>query len=172
MYWFFMRPLAPTSRSHGRGPGALHPVLAASGAVLGLVLAALALGLWVPGSLAQHGRSQDVEARAVQASAPFLKAPSARPDVEALTTAPGEWAAVLGVSPAFQSHAPLFSARGRTGFAPPPQAVHTAVRARQDALVSALVRVMRYSAAPVSAGFTADRPTIVTRPLRGPPSLA
>lgn len=166
-----MRPLAPTSRSHRRGTGALRPALAASGALLGLVLAALALGLWAPDSLAQQGRSHGERAHAVQA-APFLKAAPAKPDVKALTAAPGEWAAIVSAPHAFQPHAPLFSARGRTGFAPhPQQAVHTAVRERQDALVSALVRVMRYSAAPV-AGFTADRPPLVTRPLRGPPSLA
>ncbi len=61
---------------------------------------------------------------------------------------------------------------GRGRFQPDTQALPRAVRERQEALIATAAQVMRSSQAPISAGYLADRPPLVTRPLRGPPALA
>ncbi|MDY7226655.1 hypothetical protein [Hyalangium rubrum] len=84
-------------------------------------------------------------------------------------TSQGELSAGAWDASALQLHRPLGSARGRAGFSSDVQAGQRALRARQDAIIAALVRRIRRLAVPVTDGYGADRPTIVTRPLRGPP---
>ena len=83
--------------------------------------------------------------------------------------APQEWAALTSASPAVQLHAQLASSRGRTRLLPDTQSLVRLIRQRQDAIIVAWTHRMRDASEPGAASHTADRPLIVTRPLRGPP---
>ncbi|WP_148273305.1 hypothetical protein [Stigmatella aurantiaca] len=61
--------------------------------------------------------------------------------------------------------------RGRAGFPPDVQAVQRALRARQEALCAALAYQFCHPVASVATGYHADRPTILTQSLRGPPAF-
>lgn len=92
------------------------------------------------------------------------------PLAQTRAAAHGELSAAARDVSALQLHRPGGLARGRGGFSPDPQAIQRAVRDRHDAIVAAMGQRIRSSAVPAADGHAADRPTIVTRPLRGPPS--
>lgn len=84
--------------------------------------------------------------------------------------APYEWAAIAGASLTAQLYHSGMVGRGRTRFQPDTQTVLRLLRERQDAIITALTHRMRDASAPGAASHAADRPLIVTRPLRGPPA--
>jgi hypothetical protein len=84
----------------------------------------------------------------------------------------GEWAAIAGASPTAQLHQPGVAARGRARFQADTGSQLRLVRERQDAIITALSQRMRDASEPGSTSHAADRPLIVTRPLRGPPERA
>lgn len=149
-------------------------MFATGGAVLALLLTALAAGVAEPSSFtAEPLRLSEAGARIVRAEATSCERSEQRPVcLQPRSFSSDEWAAAVGPSSVFQLQQQGFSPRGRAGFQPDPQAVHRAVRERQEALVTARVRVMRAPSMPVSGGYPADRPPVVTRPLRGPPARA
>jgi hypothetical protein len=144
-----MRPLVPTSLTTGRGRTVLPPVLLAIGLCLGLALLAC-LG----------GETRPLPERAEEQKPLCQKA-----GPEGLVRL-----ASLGESP----NRPLFRQPqpGRGRLPPVTQALPRAVRERQEALIATAAQVMRASQAPISGGYLADRPPLVTRPLRGPPARA
>ena len=83
--------------------------------------------------------------------------------------APHEWAAIAGASPNAQLHHQGVVGRGRTRFQPDTQTVLRLLRERQDAIITAQTHRMRDASAPGTASHAADRPLLVTQPLRGPP---
>ena len=83
--------------------------------------------------------------------------------------APHEWAAIAGASSTAQLHHQGVVGRGRTRFQPDTQTMHRLLRERQDAIITALTHRMRDASTPGAASHAADRPLLVTRPLRGPP---
>lgn len=84
--------------------------------------------------------------------------------------APQEWAALTSASPLVQLHAQLASSRGRARLLPDTQALVRLIQQRQNAIIIAWTHRMRDASGPGAASHTADRPLIVTRPLRGPPA--
>jgi hypothetical protein len=166
-----MRPLVPTSRQRGRGRGTPGLELAVAGAFLALVLAAL-VGLVDPPATGEaHARPHGGGARVVRGTASRCETSERKPVcVHPRVKGGSEWATVVRASSARASQPHLGSPRGRTGFQPDTQALHRAVRERLEALVTALAQEQRFSAMSGATGHGADRPTIVTRPLRGPPA--
>jgi hypothetical protein len=149
-------------------------MLVTGGAVLALTLVALAMGVAEPAGVgARHVRLQGTGASIARGAATSCAPSEQQPGcLRPWARASEAWAAAVGPSSPFQLHQQGFSPRGRAGFHPGPRAVHRAVRERLEALVTARERVMRAPTMPVSAGYASDRPTLVTRPLRGPPSHA
>lgn len=165
--------LGLTDCDSGTGRGARWVgLLALSGLVALVWMAGLGgLSQWVTGR-AQHVRADAVSLRSVQLATRRtrlggLDCPLTRSQAAA---AHGSLITGRGDVSAEQLHRPLEPARGRTGFWPDLQALQRAVRARHDAIVAAMGQRMRGAALPVAEGHSADRPTIVTRPLRGPPA--
>jgi hypothetical protein len=84
--------------------------------------------------------------------------------------APQEWAAIAGGSHTAQLHTQVAAGRGRARLLPDTQSLVRLIRQRQDAIITAWTHRMRDASEPGAASHTADRPLIVTRPLRGPPA--
>lgn len=147
----------------------LQPVLLAIGLLLGLALTALLSGevtLARPERARVHGE---------QAQAPLPDGLVARTaEQKPLCQKAGSAALVRLASLGESLPRPLLRQPhpGRGRFQPDTQAVPRAVRERQEALIATAAQVMRCSQAPVSAGYLADRPPLVTRPPRGPPAPA
>jgi hypothetical protein len=155
-----MRSLALTDCGHGRGRGARWAALLAAGGIAALALVAVFSG---------QGVLTDAEAPRVQGAAALFKTADFDPLPQQARAAAGELAIGTGDVSSPHLHRPLTSVRGRAGFSPDLQAVQRAVRARQDAIVTAMGQRLRCVSVSASVGYVADRPTIVTRPLRGPP---
>jgi hypothetical protein len=83
-----------------------------------------------------------------------------------------EWAAIAGAAPTVQLHQQGWAGRGRVRLQPDTQSVIRLIRERQDDIITAFTHRMRDASAPGSVSHSADRPPIVTRPLRGPPARA
>jgi hypothetical protein len=168
-----MRPGVFTTQPRVRGREPLRWELAASAVVLGLALATAIAGLTEPASVhAAYGRGGSQRAGIAQ-GAPLSARTSAQqqPSMQPDGLASQEWAAIAGASPNVQLHHPGVVGRGRAKFQPDTQTVLRLLRERQDAIITALTqRMMRDASVPGAASHTADRPLIVTRPLRGPPA--
>lgn len=80
--------------------------------------------------------------------------------------------ALVGSAPSMPLPQQVLSARGRARFQPYTQSVLRLIRERQDAILTAFSHRLRDASVPGAASHTADRPLIVTRPLRGPPALS
>lgn len=149
-------------------------MLATGGAVLALVLATLAGGVAVPSTVTVgHLAPAEAGVHLARAEATSCEGSEQRPVcVQPRSFTSDEWATAVGSPSTFQLQQGFSPRGGRPGFQPDPQTVHRAVRERQEALVTAHTRVMRAPGMPISAGYQADRPPVVTRPLRGPPARA
>ncbi len=166
----FPRVLTAHWRAHGREP--LRWELASSAVILALALATAMAGLAEPASVqASHGPGFSKWGRIVK-GAPLSAGTPARqqPCMQPHGAAPHEWAAIAGASPTGQLHHQGVVGRGRTRFQPDTQTVLRMLRERQDAIITALTHRMRDASEPGAASHIADRPLIVTRPLRGPPA--
>ncbi len=84
--------------------------------------------------------------------------------------APHEWAAIASTSSTAQLHHQGVVGRGRTRFQPDTQTVHRLLRERQDAIITAQTHRMRDASEPGAASHAADRPLLITQPMRGPPA--
>lgn len=167
-----MRPGVLTAPLPAHGRETLRWELVASAAVLALALATAIAGLAEPASAqAASGRGVS-EWAGINQGEPLSAKTSERqqPSMQPRRTAPHEWAAIAGASPSVQLHHPGTVGRGRTKFQPGTQKVLRLLRERQDAIITALTRRMRDASEPGEASHTADRPLIVTQPLRGPPA--
>jgi hypothetical protein len=80
--------------------------------------------------------------------------------------------AIAGVAPNHSLPQQVLAARGRAKFQSHAQSVIRLVRERQDAIITAFSHRMRDASEPGADSHPADRPRIVTRPLRGPPARA
>jgi len=127
-----------------------------SAAVLALALAAAIAGLSGPSSVQAASGREFNEWR--------------QPSMQLRGLTAHEWAAIAGAAPSVQLHHPGVLGRGRTRFQPDTQTVFRLLRERQDAIITALTRRMRDASEPGAASHTADRPLLVTQPLRGPPA--
>jgi hypothetical protein len=136
-------------------------MLAASGLALALALAAV-------GAARSSGQYSKVAQGAVRS----VDAPAQHPDMQPETVALHERDAIAGVAPNHSLPQQVLAARGRAKFQPHAQSVLRLVRERQDAIILAFSHRMRDASEPGAASHSADRPRIVTRPLRGPPALA
>jgi hypothetical protein len=167
-----MRPGVLTAQpsAHGREP--LRWELVASAAVLALALATAVSGVAEPASAqAVDGRGSSEWAGIAQGQLSSTgTAARQQPCMQPRRAAPHEWVAIAGASPNVQLHHPGVVGRGRTKFQPDTQTVLRLLRERQDAIITALTHRMRDASTPGAASHTADRPLIVTRPLRGPPA--
>ena len=162
--------LTAQRRDHGRE--ALRWKLASSAAFLALALATVVAVLVEPASVqASRGRGLS-EWRSIGQGTLLSAGTSARqqPCMQPHGTAPHEWAAIAGTSPTVQLHHQGLVGRGRTRFQPDTQAVLRLLRERQDAIITALTHRMRDASEAGAASHAADRPLIVTQPLRGPPA--
>jgi len=161
---------ALTAQQSRAGRGALRASLATSGAVLALALAAVLIGLTAPAPIAsgaEQGRglcTQSVHGaeRSKDSKACLQPGLGALPERDALS----------GTSPSASLSQHLLAARTRARLQPDTQSTLRVIRERQDALLTALSHRLRDASEPGAASHPADRPRIVTRPLRGPPSLA
>jgi hypothetical protein len=165
-----MRSGALTAQPFVPERGALPPGLAASGAFLMLALALVVAGLTGSGAVhAAPGRGQGEYATVVPgAGAREQQHPLVQPRPEALY----EWAALVGSSHTTSLQHSLLAGRARARALPDTQSVIRLIRERQDAIITAFSHRMRDASAPGAASHSADRPRIVTRPLRGPPTHA
>ncbi|NVJ23196.1 MULTISPECIES: hypothetical protein [Myxococcus] len=151
----------------GSGSETLRTVLLALGVALVLATVLRAEAAECP-TATERGFYLDTGATSVRQGAKSSKGPARRWGAQFHVTDLGGWDAGLhvGSGPAFS---PPSSARGRTPFAPDLQALHRWGRERRHAVARVTLRERRSAAAPTSSGDIADRPSIVTRPLRGPP---
>lgn len=167
-----MRPGVLTAQPPAHGRETLRWELVASAAVLALALVTAIAALAEPASAqATYGRGFSEWAGIAQGE-PLSTRASVRqqPYMQPRGAAPHEWAAIAGASPSVQLHHPGVVGRGRTRFQPDTQTVKRLLRERQDAIITAVTHRMREASEPGAASHTADRPLIVTRPLRGPPA--
>lgn len=164
-----MRSLGPTSQAPGSGRGAAWALVPVGvGAVLALALAVCGtLGTEGPGpgAFERPGLGESREAVTLARGA-SRQQPGGRFQGVGSDT----WAAVLGAPAASLPHPVLVSARGRGASQPAPLAVARWGRERQVPEDTAVARRVRYPVVPPSAMGIADRPPLVTRPLRGPPA--
>lgn len=169
-----MRSGALTAQQPAHGRETLWYVLASSAVVLAVVLAAVTAGLEEPAAVrVAQGHEPGECGRAARGVARALGAPEQRqqcmqPRVAALL----EWAAIAGTAPTGQLHQQGWAGRGRVRLQPDTQSVIRLIRERQDAIITAFTHRMRDASVPGSVSHSADRPPIVTRPLRGPPAGA
>ncbi|SET91856.1 hypothetical protein [Stigmatella erecta] len=130
--------------------------------------AALLLGVFLCGTVGCTRLEAGLEALAVaeeftDSSLPVTKLPKAASDA---------LAAGASETPRVQLHRSLqMSWRERPGFPLNAQAVQRALRARQEALCAALACRFQHPLAAVALGHHADRPTLRTQSLRGPPAF-
>ncbi|TQF17003.1 hypothetical protein FJV41_05525 [Myxococcus llanfairpwllgwyngyllgogerychwyrndrobwllllantysiliogogogochensis] len=110
----------------------------------------------------------DSGATSVRQGSKSSKGPSRRWGAQFHVTDLGGWDSGLHVGSGL-AFTPPSSARGRASFEPDLQALHRWGRERRHAVARVTLRERRSAAAPTSSGDIADRPSIVTRPLRGPP---
>ncbi|SEL90592.1 hypothetical protein SAMN05444354_109259 [Stigmatella aurantiaca] len=136
--------------------------------VFGGWIAALLLGVFVSGTVGCTRLDAGLEALAVaeevtDSHLPVTKLPKAASDA---------LAAGASETPRVHLHRALqLSWRERPGFPLNAQAVRRALRARQDALCAALACRFQHPLAAVALGHHADRPTLRTQSLRGPPAF-
>ncbi|AGC48670.1 hypothetical protein MYSTI_07398 [Myxococcus stipitatus DSM 14675] len=83
----------------------------------------------------------------------------------------GGWDSALQAGAGLAFSAPSITRGRESTFAPDLQALHRWGRERRHAVTRATLLKRRAPAAPTSSGDIADRPSIVTCPLRGPPSV-
>jgi hypothetical protein len=146
-------------------------VLAASGAVLALALASVVIGLTEPASVSatpEQGYGQC--SKAVHGAAHALGSTAPRSCMQPRSAVLFERDALVGAAPSTVLPQQVLAARGRARFQADTQAVIRLIRERQDAIITAFSHRMRDASVPGAASHTADRPLIVTRPLRGPPA--
>jgi hypothetical protein len=135
---------------------------------LGGWLAALLLALFVSGTVGCARLDAGLEVLPVaeevaDSGLPTTKLPKAASDA---------LAAGASETPRVHLHRSLqVSWRERPGFWLNLQAVRRALRARQDALCAARACQFRHPLAAVVLGHRADRPTLRTQSLRGPPAF-
>jgi hypothetical protein len=154
---------------HGREP--LRLALLMGPALLSLVLAAGAVGLSEPVAARASHRSEATRCGKLTLGAQAGPGTLAQqPCMQPEAGAPQEWAAPSSASPTVQPHAQMAASRGRTRLLPDTQSLVRLIRQRQDAILIAWTHRMRDASEPGAASHTADRPLIVTRPLRGPPA--
>ncbi|HEX8704745.1 MAG TPA: hypothetical protein VF815_38285 [Myxococcaceae bacterium] len=167
-----MRLLGLTAFHSVPGREALRAGLLAVCGIAALVLVAVLSGAARPAEGCASGGEAGLEARRAGQAAEArtetagLEFPLTQPQAAEHGALPQG----MGDVSALQHHRPVSPARGRVGFSPNTQAIQRAVRARHDAIVAAMGQRIRWSAVPATDGHAADRPTIVTRPLRGPPA--
>jgi len=162
---------ARTAQPPVHGRETLRLALLVGPALLALALAVGGAGLAepVPGRAA-HGREASQCSKGTRGAVPGTGLLSQQPCMQLRPEAPLEWAAPTGSSPSVQPHTQVAAGRGRTRLLPDTQALVRLIRQRQDAIITAWTHRMRDASVPGYASHTADRPLIVTRPLRGPPA--
>ncbi|KFE65336.1 hypothetical protein [Hyalangium minutum] len=162
---------ARTARLPIQGREPLRLVLLVGPALLALVLTTWGAGLSEPTpTRIAHGREPARCVKVTQGTLPGPGMLAQQPCMQPKAEAPQEWAALTSASPAVQLHAQLASSRGRARLLPDAQSLVRLIRQRQDAIILAWTHRMRDASEPGAASHTADRPQIVTRPLRGPPA--
>jgi hypothetical protein len=147
-------------------------MLAASGLALALALAAVGIGFSEPvatslGNAQSSGKCSQV----AQGTVRSVGAPAHHPCMQPESAALHERDAIAGATPNHSLPHQVLAARGRAKFQPHTQSVIRLIRERQDAIITAFSHRMRDASEPGAASHSADRPLIVTRPLRGPPAL-
>jgi hypothetical protein len=171
-----MRCLGPTTRMACSGRGAGRWLLPA---LVGAVLS-VGLAVWGGGLAATEGPSRAggavpaVEAGGDASGPRFLTRRATRQPACVRFHGVGfdTWAALHGARATVSPHPVWHPARGRGGFPLDTAALLRLSRTRRETLDTAIARRVRYPVGSVSArGGLADRPPIVTRPLRGPPAL-
>lgn len=162
---------ARTARPPIQGREPLRLALLVGPALLALALAVAGAGLSEPvPAWAAHGREARQCGKVTSGALPGPGTLAQQPCMQPEAGAPQEWAALTSASPAVQLQAQLASSRGRTRLLPDTQSLVRLIRQRQDAIIIAWTHRMRDASEPGAASHTADRPLIVTRPLRGPPA--
>jgi hypothetical protein len=166
-----MRSSGLTARLSAHGRETLRWELAASAAFLALALAMVLAVFAEPAPVrAALGHELSEWSGIAQGGARSAESSARQPPCMQLQgEAPHEWAAIAGASPTAQLHHQGVAGRGRTRFQPDTQTVFRLLRERQDAIITALTHRMRDASAPGAASHAADRPLLVTQPLRGPP---
>jgi hypothetical protein len=169
-----MRSRALTAQQPAHGRETLWYVLVSSAAVLALGLAAVTAGLAEPAAVrVARGYEPGECGRVARGMARALGAPEQRqPCMQPRSAALFEGAAIAGAAPTGQLHQQGLAGRGRVRLQPDTQSVIRLIRERQDAIIMAFTHRMRDASVPGSVSHSADRPPIVTRPLRGPPADA
>jgi hypothetical protein len=156
---------------HGREP--LRLALLVGPALLALALATVVAGLAEPAAvLAAPGLESSQCGKVTPGAVAGTGQLAQQPCMQPRSAAPQEWAAITGSSPLVQLHTQVAAGRGRARLLPDTQSLVRLIRERQDAIITALAHRMRDASVPGAASHTADRPLIVTRPLRGPPARA
>ncbi|WP_224372223.1 hypothetical protein [Hyalangium versicolor] len=149
-------------------------MLAVGGAVLTLALAVVVAGLSSESvatqAVREQGHSQCTQlAQGVERS---VAAPAPDGCMQPRRVVLNEQDAIAGASSTTSLPQQVLAARARAKFQPHTQSAIRLIRERQDAIITAFSHRMRDASEPGSASHSADRPLIVTRPLRGPPSRA
>ncbi|WP_224242364.1 hypothetical protein [Hyalangium gracile] len=167
-----MRSGALTAPLLIQGRGALWRVLAASGVLLALGVLAGAFEPEAPAGVSVTlERGSREGAQVVRGARPSLGAAAQRSGMQSRSSALQEQDAIAGGSQSSGSLPQQVQApRGRVRFQTDTQAVLRLVRERQDAIITAFSHRLRDASTPGAASHPADRPSIVTRPLRGPPA--
>jgi len=144
--------------------------------LVGPALLALALATGVAGRaepvpmLAAHGRESSQCGKVTPEAVPGTGQLAQQPCMQPRSATPQAWAALTGSSPSVQLHTQVAAGRGRARLLPDTQSLVRLIRQRQDAIIAAFTHRMRDASVPGASSHTADRPLIVTRPLRGPPA--
>lgn len=156
----------------GTGSERLRTVLLALGMALVLttVLPADA-AVETPRGTPERSFHLDLGTTSVRQGVKSSKGASRRWGVQLNVTDLGGWDSALQAGAGLAFFAPSFT-RGRDStFAPDLHALHRWGRERCHAVTRDTLLKRRAPAAPTSSGDIADRPSIVTCPLRGPPSV-
>jgi hypothetical protein len=141
-----------------RERGALGPVLIASGAILALTLVTVCAGL-------------SEAPQAFRGGAPASQVREQQPNLKPQSVALQERDVIVGSLASSPVPQQVLVARGRARLQAHAQSVLRLLRERQDAIIMAFSHRMRDASKPGATSHVADRPLIVTRPLRGPPAL-
>jgi hypothetical protein len=168
-----MRSGAFSVRPDVHGWGALGLALVVGGAVLWLALA-MVVGPAEPVTELQARGHAAGDCSSAAHAASYMPGAATRghPCSQCRPVVLHEHAAVVGASHSPQLHHQGMAPRGRTRFQPDVQALLRLIRERQDAIIVAVAHRLRDASQPGQASHVADRPLLVTRPLRGPPARA
>lgn len=146
-------------------------MLAASGAFLALALAAIFIGLAEPAAVsAAPGYGQGKCSQLIRGAASSPGAGAQHSCMQPRSVVLSEQDAVVGTAPSAPVPHQVLAARGRARFHPYTQPVARLIRERQEAILTAFAHRLRDASVPGADSHIADRPGIVTRPLRGPPA--